>query len=514
MNKSIKESNYIIFKNFLYRAIRLSIFMLLSLSLFYSIQSETLYLDKLAYKFIVFLFCMLIATFIFLLLVNKTVLKEFFILFKRYEKRIFWSFFVLCIFYQIFLLVTLKATPNFDAGVLSTLIGDKKMIGDYLSMNSNNRLLYFINYLFIKIFGNSIIKLQIFNAVLIFLSALLLLKIAKKLFGTSVSYSSTFCFLVFSIIQPLYLVPYTDTYFLLPMFLSVYFLIDCYNQTRIISVFSSSLLSAFFFAITFLIRPSGIVFIFAIVILLVLNINKKKIRKIVLTTSPTFIIIFLTTLFLFNIFVDNQHIVEIDKSKEIPFTHFLLLGSYGDEDDRNSLHGTYNSQDRKLTTSGSTKSEQSALSINKFKERTKERGISRTIKFYWQKYINNTDSGVIGYHRDGLWLNSNYSPEGSFKNKIQQVYYEDGRLRPTFNFMCQLFWLFTLAACLVALYSNKSLKITLIALSLFGGLLFLELFESGGTKYLFQYVPLICLLAGVGIQIILDKFASPKSYKI
>lgn len=47
----------------------------------------------------------------------------------------------------------------------------------------------------------------------------------------------------------------------------------------------------------------------------------------------------------------------------------------------------------------------------------------------------------------------------------------------------------------------------MVALSLVGGLLFLLIFESGGTKYMFQYIYLICLLSGLGIAYCIDRLS-------
>ncbi|MDM5146364.1 hypothetical protein ICE98_03502 [Lactococcus lactis] len=106
-----------------------------------------------------------------------------------------------------------------------------------------------------------------------------------------------------------------------------------------------------------------------------------------------------------------------------------------------------------------------------------------------------------------MWLNYAYSANGSLSNKIQQIYYENGKLRPSFNFLCQIFWIITLISSIIALYFNRTWKVGVVTLSLLGGLLFLLIFESGGTKYMFQYIYLICLLSGLGISYCLNRFS-------
>lgn len=497
---------------FIYRAINMAVLMLLCLSLFLSLQSEILYIDKLAYKFIAFLFFLFLFFYVLLLFFNKKNLIKILNIIKKEEATIFWSFFIFCIFYQLFLFFNLKATPNYDSSLLLHGIQDKNLLIDYLSANSNNRFIFFFNLLLSNFIGTSILNFQIFNALIIFCSILLFKHITTKLFNRSIAYIATILLMCYSIIQPLYLVPYTDTYCLLPMFLSILFLINSIDSKKISKVIMNSILSGVFFSICYFIRPSAIIFIIAILIFVVINITDKKVLNCLCKIIPGFGISVLFTLFLFNVFINTQNIVKIDRSKEIPFTHFLLLGSFGDEDDRNALHGTYNIADLKFTRSHKDKSKMVAANLSALKERTLNRGFSKTIKFNIQKYRQNTDSGVVGYHRDGLWINSIYSKDGTLKNKVQQIYYEDGKLRPTFNFICQIMWIITLLFAIFGLINNRNWKVSLVALTLFGGLLFLQLFESGGTKYLFQYIPWICLLSSLGahsfIKYVLKKQSS------
>ena len=98
---------------------------------------------------------------------------------------------------------------------------------------------------------------------------------------------------------------------------------------------------------------------------------------------------------MFNLFVSNQKIVKIDKSRELPMAHFILMGSFGDENDRESLHGTWNAGDLKSTLSEKNKTDKSKKDIELFIKRSNERGLARTIKFYWQKYFQITDTCLL-----------------------------------------------------------------------------------------------------------------------
>lgn len=503
--------------SFIYKSIRMALVILMSISLLVSLQSEILYLNNLSYKFIFLILVFIVLIFIFIILPNKiqsNLIQRFLHILKKYQRSIFWFFYFLCALYQIFLLMNLKSLPHYDSSLLLNRLNDTKAAAEYLSINSNNLFIYFFNYAMSSFIGTSKFNFQIMNSFFIFISVVLFKNLVTKLFKSyTIGYISAIIFMLYSIIQPLYLVPYTDTYCLIPMFLSVSFIIESVDNQGNFKFYVYILLSSFFCAISYLLRPSCIIFIIAIFIFLIINLYKKNIRVLLFKSVPLFMLGSFATLFSFNTFIENQTILNLDLSKKVPITHFVLLGSSGNEDKKNELHGTWNAQDIKTTHSGKTTEEKSKLAWNAFKERTRKRGVTRTVKFYMQKYIQNTDSGVVGYHRDGLWIHSIYSPEGTFQNKIQQIYNEDGRLRPTFNFLCQIVWILTLIFAIIGTWNRKDWIVSLISLTIFGGLLFLLIFESGGTKYLFQYLPWIIILSSVGIDISLKKITSKKFKK-
>lgn len=59
----------------------------------------------------------------------------------------------------------------------------------------------------------------------------------------------------------------------------------------------------------------------------------------------------------------------------------------------------------------------------------------------------------------------------------------------------------TLVLAVIGVSRNRGLNINFVSLTVLGGLVFLIIFESGGTKYMLQYLPYICLLAGVGSKV-------------
>ena len=75
-------------------------------------------------------------------------------------------------------------------------------------------------------------------------------------------------------------------------------------------------------------------------------------------------------------------------------------------------------------------------------------------------------------------------------------------------FVKQLVWI-VMAAGLVLVYLKKKNDddFHFLSLAVFGGLLFLTIFEGGKTRYLIQFLPQILLLASIGLA------ASPRKYQ-
>ena len=69
-----------------------------------------------------------------------------------------------------------------------------------------------------------------------------------------------------------------------------------------------------------------------------------------------------------------------------------------------------------------------------------------------------------------------------------------------YEFVKQLVWI-VMAAGLVLVYLKKKNddELHFLSLAVFGGLLFLTIFEGGKTRYLIQFLPQILLLASIGL---------------
>lgn len=233
----------------------------------------------------------------------------------------------------------------------------------------------------------------------------------------------------------------------------------------------------------------------------------QSLKKIVLL-GLTGGLFFAMTVVSFNSYVAKQQIVTIDPTKGFPAVHYILLGSYGNPEDKNTVHGTFNDADYGFAIAYPNKDARKKPELQRLIARTQERGLGGSLKFYLMKYSDNVDTGIMGAHREQLWSTvRTLKQKNTASQKLQDVIYQHNiqvgdRViwHANYQFIMQLVWLLILVAKIYTTwFYQTNAKATLISLTLLGGLLFLLIFESGGTKYMIQYTPFISLLAGYGL---------------
>jgi hypothetical protein len=267
------------------------------------------------------------------------------------------------------------------------------------------------------------------------------------------------------------------------------------------------LLFAFFAGIAFFVaysyRPSTAIFAIALMLVFFLDIRRFKNNVLIFFA---FLLGFASVYAPVHRFETTQDIVFINKKEAFPVASWLLIGSAGDENDPLGRHGAFYAPDVDTTLKAIHEKNPTKILIHAWWERLQQKGLSGTVKLYYLKFRDTTDTGVLGYHRDGLWLSSNYS-KIKFNLFVQNVFNEDGKYRKYFNYVIQLMYLPVLVALIASSFTRAKSNLTTIFITatFLGGLLFLITFESGGTKYLIQYIPYWSVLVGSGFEVIRSK---------
>lgn len=206
-------------------------------------------------------------------------------------------------------------------------------------------------------------------------------------------------------LSPWLLVLYTDS--LSFMFVSLVLLVYSFLGKRI-----NIILYVFFLGIlcgiTFLIKPSAIIFLIAwtIVFIVIFVANYKNRKYVNILSVCLFVIGMVSSVTTFTIYKNQQTVIQYDKEKQFPMTHWMMMGLTGS--------GGYNSQDVSTMSKLKTTKERKEYAGKTIK-RLQDYGVGGYLKFIIKKHFNNTDRGDFGWGRDG----TPQKPENKSKSKFQ-----------------------------------------------------------------------------------------------
>lgn len=100
-----------------------------------------------------------------------------------------------------------------------------------------------------------------------------------------------------------------------------------------------------------------------------------------------------------------------------------------------------------------------------------------------------------------------YTKENRFAEAVRQTVIQyDGHYYHYYRLIKQLVWLVAVLGFFAAVWRYRTDDVmNFLSLAIFGGLLFLMLFEGGKTRYLLQFFPQILLLSSLGLARLLNK---------
>jgi integral membrane protein (TIGR03766 family) len=441
-------------------------------------------------------------------LISLSIFKKFFSSFKRNISLITLVVFVVIILLQVFILSDVTTAIGWDVGIIISNVNHPDKINGYLSDYPNNQLYYFIMYFYNKIVsiflptlnGNWLI-FQMLNLVFIDTAAILLYKATKQLYGVKNAYLVFYLYMFLFMLSPWIMVPYTDQISLFLTTVVLYF----YSKLKSISgitLFLTVIVIGTIIGISFLIKPSSIVYIIALAIVEVLKCCKESnfsFNTIIITS------LILSSFFLplvsFKYYMNNQDVVKIDSNRAMPWTHFVMMGLTG--------NGGYNFNDIKRDQAITDPILRKESNRDVIMQRLAEHKTAGYIKFLVQKHFNNTDRGDFGWGRDG----TPQIPEKRSKNSIQtflrDTYYQQGKKTNVLRFYMQIIWIVVLVGLMGSFKINSKKYDTLCGkLTIVGAFLYLLLFEGGRSRYLIQYLPFFLIVSSIGLTNILILFTN------
>ncbi|WP_057736216.1 hypothetical protein [Liquorilactobacillus uvarum] len=400
---------------------------------------------------------------------------------------------LLVIFWQLLILNQTHTRIGFDAGFIHNFLKNPHLSTSYLSTYPNNLFLLFFQKFLLSFFN---MKLTWLNAaylsllctdISVLLNLLTVRVINKKKVSLAVYIHCVFLFLF-----PMIIVPYSDT-LVLPFVSACLFAFSCmvYLKNEIVRI-SASILLGGSIAGTYLMKPSSVIPIIAIVIvygLYVCTLDKNKFlskQMLMKMLLPTFCVLFFAGISVrsFNNYIEKQNFVHVQKGMALPPIHFISMGMIG--------KGGYNQEDVMRTLALKKPEARKKYSKKVMNERLKQMGPLGFIKFLLFKNYNNTSDGSFGWNVEGGFITA--PVERGSKGFLQSFLYPTGKRLGDFYWFAQLSWSMLLLIIIFG-YDHRTKYVQMLRLGILGGFLFLLIFEGGRSRYLIQFLPMYLILA-------------------
>lgn len=419
-------------------------------------------------------------------------------------------FSILIVVYQIMILLLTAWMIRSDAASVyraATFLQEMSVTEAYFSRYPNNLLLLIYERMFFNLFGlkYAIWVMQLLNMVYLNFSLFLLYLIAKKHFSSKTA-DITYFFSVFIIgFSPQFMAMYTDIMLLPIIAIQLYFISELTtNKFSWYNLIGLAVISA----IGIFVRPTAVILIVAaLLVLLLRNFNRTTVIRLI-----TLVIIMLSVFKVFDYLKDQQTIVELKKQDSITALAYIDLG---------------------LTFNGADQIDfQRGLSMfveegePRFSNRVVLADINRRLDEYtplsfaghlFLKFYNTVKEGTLQWvYRspipgDKLTILNPllpYTESNLFAKIIRKFLIEsDSKYFTFYKYVQQITWIVISIGLLFNLkYIKNNLFNDVLLFTIFGGLLFLMIFEGGKTRYLIQFLPEILLVSSMGICGLMDYF--------
>ena len=261
--------------------------------------------------------------------------------------------------------------------------------------------------------------------------------------------------------------------------------------------------------VTMLIRPTTIIVMIAFWAVLFFRGNWKVFGKIATVTV-------MTTGFVFaglNTAVNHQRVVPILKEEGLAKGPLLFINlgltdmGHNQEDMKEGLLAYIDEDKRSDYNNGLFKKENV---IKEIKRRLKEYGPFGLIGHIYYKQSLTVAEGTLGWlYRDVQYEKTPYinplyakrTKNNGFAKWVRIYFLSTDRPQyKYYEFIKQLIWIVLSAGLLGAYLKRRDTDdFNFLSLAIFGGLLFLTIFEGGKTRYLIQFLPQILLVASIGL---------------
>lgn len=385
---------------------------------------------------------------------------------------------------QIYTVYQTHPAIGFDLWAFKHAIVSKSLDAEsaYFSHNQNNILMLLIQRSYFSIVGikNYWLKLDLLNIVLIDFSVIiniLTVSVYNKIYKARAIWLHVILLFFF----PMILVPYSDTFILPFVSLELLLFAGIIHSKRLIFTIVYAMILGPLTSFVYFIKPSAIIPVIAIVIMVILRLNRVGKKEILITAL--FLLMFISASIVISNFVATQKYIEINKHNNTPPIHFIDIGMSGQT-------GGYDMDSVNMMNKLKSPQQREKYSVHHIKQTLGKRGSLGYFKFLISKQGYNTSDGTFGWLREGNFI---VASSKVHTNVFKQYLYADGKYLPDFNFWAQVLWIVALGILLLG-FENRGLLEQTLRLGIIGGFIFLLLFEGGRSRYLIQFLPLFLVL--------------------
>jgi integral membrane protein (TIGR03766 family) len=422
--------------------------------------------------------------------------------------------FGLGIFFQILSLIFQPGLPQSDpGGIFLFAYSQGYKDSFYFSENPNNLFLYCFIRLFRWIFHflnktNFLILLQIVNVAAIAFFVLILSLVGSRLFSKRLGAIVYFLGIFSILFSPWGYVVYTDTFSLPIVALVLWILTSLFDNFRKNyfvkknKIYLKSALTGILTGLTYLIKPSAILFIFSlffVILLSKLNWKEKSQKRILFFSGCCLILGFSMVKISFDFFIKHQSMLVIDYKKAKPWTHFMMMGL--------TEKGGFSGADVAATNCMPSRKEKINMNLSVIAHRLKKYGWLGYFHFLLLKNKYNTSDGSFGWGGEDCFIKPVIRRKNFISNWLFETFFEGGKKRYTYYFFAQVVWIgvtFLMLIFSLVSFSSKSNLLIWLKFSLVTNFTFLLIFEGGRSRYLIQFLPFLLLYAALGVEWLLD----------
>lgn len=436
--------------------------------------------------------------------------------------------FIVLIFSQITILLSAgRVGYRWDPSrILNAVFTPLKEDG-YFSLYTNNLGILYYEYLvakFVGIFTNVnysklVFVLCVLNIAIVDLCLLWCYFIIKRYNQTSADYVLLLsCVLVG--ISGYLLVVYTDIicwpFLLFAIEIMIRLLRDFMNEIyrfkeAVVLLIALGLDTVFLYRL----KPSTVIPVIAFFIVLLFAVVRRFEKRLLILFLVSSMIIF-GAMYAANLAISvvdkNQKIVKIEADVAVPMTHFIAMGLAAD--------GGFNSNDAKNITKLYTTEQKDTFSKKVIVDRVKNYGFTGYVKFILSKTNNFMADGSWGYGREGGFLITTGKfdfgpdyfktiPSQSFLTSVRNYVTPGSPQNTSFRLLQQILYISLIGLLLFGLIQraneqNVYMLFFWFSLIIVGIVVFLSMFESGRSRYLLQFYPILSIMSGIFPRLKLD----------